>query len=232
MWKSTLIFWLCVCVGVCVFLCVFVSTSQSVLVYDLSCFRSRLCLPYLAEWCWVLAAPAAEPEPTAHCLNGRGLIPLLKAHSSKHHFYKATHAHVALSGKSSHMVPKYSVLVMWSRGVRPWQEKLLQAPDLISNNYQYRVSLAVEGKELFVHTSSQQLFVAGILQWGKACPCALPCTNIPVCHVHYPPSSWQREEILYGKWSNWSLNVGNLRPSNSWKLEVIYQRSVSKWVFI
>lgn len=169
---------------VCACVCVFVSTSQSVLVYDLSCFRSRLCLPYLAEWCWVLAAPGAEPEPTAHCLNGRGLIPLLKAHSSKHHFSKATHAHAALSSQSGHH-PQILCVGYVKPGVGPWWEKLLQAPDLISNNYLYHVSLTAEGKGVFAHTvpAHNSCFFLEYCSKAKYAqvhfPALIYCTNLP-----------------------------------------------------
>lgn len=51
-------------------------------------------LPYLAKWNCRLVLPA-ERESTAHCFSGRGLIPGLASHSSKHCLSKATHANAA-----------------------------------------------------------------------------------------------------------------------------------------
>lgn len=59
-----------------------------------SASRTISSLPYLAKWNCRLVQPA-ERESTAHCLSGRGLIPGLTSHSSKHCLSKATHANAA-----------------------------------------------------------------------------------------------------------------------------------------
>lgn len=56
-----------------------------------SASRTISSLPYLAKWNCRLVQPA-ERESTAHSLSGRGLIPGLTSHSSKHCLSKATHA--------------------------------------------------------------------------------------------------------------------------------------------
>lgn len=186
------------------YVCVFVRVYLTVCVAYAVSWAISACFIWLSG---VLAASAAEPEPTAHCLSGRGLIPLLKAHSSKHHFSKATHAHPACP-----VQPRFPIL-MCSLGFLHEGGELLRAPDLISNNYQCHVSLSVEGKELFAHARTQQLFVPRILQRGRATlvhfSASISATSITL-HLHD-----KGRRYCNGKCSNWSLNLWNLNPSNS-----------------
>lgn len=152
----------------------------------------------------VLAAPAAKPEPTAHRLSGRGLIPLLKAHSSKHHFSKSTHAHPSCSVQVHNALGRLGFLGLF------W------AHDLISNDYQFHVSLRVEGKELLAHASTQQLFVPWIQRVAM-------CTflHLPTWHVHYPSSPWERGEKLLCKITGVkTLEIQTTRTARKCSIEV------------
>lgn len=126
--------------------------------HAVSCFRSHFCMTYLAEW----SAGCSSIRTRAHCLSGRGLIPLLKAHSRKYHFSKATHAHPACPFQ-----PRSPILCVGCA-----QSGVLHE----GGNF-------IKAKELFEHASTLQIFVPQILHQGRACLCALSCFSVPICLI-------------------------------------------------